>query len=111
MIKLDTPFQTVQSLTFNGQTITTTTDTLFISSVRIDFNTGAIYATIQKGTGDTFIDTLPPIDIVVNPDGSFGSSDHLWTGSVPAAIQLVEQLRTTFDQFILSSGKVTGKLV
>ena len=108
MIKLDTTFQTVQSSTFNGVTTTVMTDTLFVSSVRIDFTTGALYATILKGTGTPFVCNLPPVEVCVNPDGSFVSSDGLWNGSVASAPQLVAQLKAAFDGFILASGTVTG---
>jgi hypothetical protein len=108
MIKLDPIFQTVATSTFNGVTSTQITDTLFIQEVRIDFTTGAIYATVQKGTGTPFQQTLDAIQICVNPDGTFVSSDNLWVGLVASAPALVAQLKATFDQFILSSGKVTG---
>ena len=108
MIKLDALYQTVASSTFNGETTTVTTDTLFISDVRLDMRTEAIYATVQKGTGSPFVSNLSSIDICVNPDGSFISSDGTWSGSVQSAPALVAQLKATFDQFILASGKVTG---
>ena len=108
MIKLDTTFQTVQSSTFHGVTTTVTTDTLFVSSVRIDFTTGALYATILKGTGTPFVCNLPPVEVCVNPDGSFISQDGSWSGSCPAVVALVAQLRAAFDGFILGSGVVTG---
>lgn len=108
MIKLDAAFQTVQSSTFKGVTSTVITDTLFVSSVRLDFTTGAMYATIRKGTGTPFVDNLDAVEICVNPDGSFVSSDGTWAGSMPQIAALIEQLRQTFDQFILASGAVTG---
>ena len=111
MIKLDTPFQTVASSTFDGKTTTITTDTLFVSSVRLDFTSGAMYATLRKGTGTPFADNLASIEICVNPDGSFVSSDGSWAGSVAAAPTLVAQLRATFDQFLLMSGKITGTAI
>jgi hypothetical protein len=109
MIKLDAAFQTVQSSSFKGVTTTVVTDTLFVSSVRLDFTTGAMYATIRKGTGSPFAENLDAVEICVNPDGSFVSSDGAWVGSVAAAPQLVAQLRATFDQFLLASGKITGQ--
>ena len=112
MIKLDAQFQTVQSSTFKGVTTTTTTDTLFISSVRIDFTTGAIYATIRKGTSSPFVENADPTDVCVNPDGTFVSSDGTWSGSLGAvAAAVVAQLKTQFDQFVLASGAVTGQAV
>jgi hypothetical protein len=111
MIKLDALYQTVASSTFNGETTTQTTDTLFVQEVRIDFTTGAMYANVQKGTGHPLQQTLDAIQICVNPDGSFISTDGLWSGSVVSAPALVAQLKATFDQFILASGKVTGTAV
>ena len=114
MIKLDAPFQTVASSTFNGVTTTVLTNTLFISSVRIDFNTNAMYATIQKGTVDalgSFGANLSAVEICVNPDGTFVSSDGSWSGSVTSAPALVAQLKVAFDGFILASGTVTGSVV
>lgn len=109
MIKLDALYQTVASSTFNGVTSTKVTDTLFVQEVRIDFTTGTIYSNVQKGTGKPFQQTLDAIQICVNPDGTFVSSDGDWIGSVgPSAPALVAQLKATFDQFILASGKVTG---
>lgn len=111
MIKLDTPFQTVASSTFNGVTNTVITDTLFVSDVRLDFTTGAIYATIRSGSGTPFVPTIDPFEVCVNPDGSFISSNGTWTGAIAAAPVLVAQLRATFDQFVLGSGKITGTAV
>ena len=111
MIKLDPNYCTTVISSFNGTTQTITTDTLFVSDVRLDMRTGAIYSTVQKGTGSPFVSNLSSIDICVNPDGSFISSDGLWSGSVQSAPALVAQLKATFDQFILASGKVTGTAV
>lgn len=111
MIKLDPTYQTVQSSTFAGVTTTVTTDTLFVSSVRLDFTTGAIYATIQKGTGSPFIANLDSVDVCVNPDGTFVSADGSWQGSIASAPALVATLKAQFDQFVLASGVVTGTAV
>ena len=108
MIKLDPKYQTVLQSSFNGGVFTAVTDTLFVSNVRIDFTTGAMYATIQKGTGIPFVSNLPPTELCVNPDGSFISQDGSWSGSCPAVVALVAQLRAAFDGFILGSGVVTG---
>ena len=102
-----TSVTSVQTTAF-GTVATTLTDTLFVSAVRIDFTTGAMYATVQKGTGTPFQQTMDAIQICVNPDGTFVSSDNLWVGLVASAPALVAQLKATFDQFVLSSGKVTG---
>jgi hypothetical protein len=108
MIKLDAAYITTVQSTLGGQTQTTTTDELFVSSVRIDFTTGALYATVQRGTGTPFVANMDALEICVNPDGSFISTDGSWTGTVSSAPALVTQLKSTFDQFILASGKVTG---
>ena len=113
MIKLDPKYQTVVTKVYNGASVTTTTDTLFVSDVRIDFTTGAIYATIRKGTGNPFVDNDdPPEQICVNPDGTFVSQDGSWSGSLGAvAPAIVASLKTQFDQFVLASGAVTGTLI
>ena len=101
----------MQSFTFNGATSTITTDTLFVQEVKIDFLTGTIVAVIQKGTGVPFSPNLNSISVMVNPDGTFRSSDGMWAGSLGAAMATtIAQLKTTFDQFILASGQVTGTL-
>ncbi len=110
MIKLDSQFVTTVQTSLGGQTQTTLTDTLFVSDVRLDFTSGAIYATIARGSvvDGQFTANMQPSQIVVNPDGSFISDDGLYNGTLGAATQLVAQLKATFDQFVLSSGKVTG---
>jgi hypothetical protein len=112
MIKLDTAFVTSVTNTMGGQSQSTVTDTLFVSSVRIDFTTGAIYALILRGTGTPFVANMEPLDICVNPDGSFTTADgSTWTGNVASAPQLVAALKEQFDGFILASGKVSGTTV
>jgi hypothetical protein len=113
MIKLDQQFVTTIQTSLGAATTTTVTNTLFVSDVRIDFNTGAIYACIRRGTfdGATFTPNMAPSNVVVNPDGSFLSDDGFYHGNLGAATQLVAQLRATFDQFVLSSGAVTGSEV
>lgn len=110
MILLDAADITTIQKTGPGVSETTTTDTLFISSVIIDLTTGAMYATIQRGGGNPFAANMDPLQITVNPDGSFISEDGTWSGSVASAPLLVASLRSQFDQFILASGKVTGTL-
>jgi hypothetical protein len=113
MIKLNSQFVTVINHTFGGQTQESeTTDTLFISSVRIDFTTGAMYAVIQRGTvvNSVFTSNYPDLNMTVNPDGSF-VSDGGWNGSVAAAPALVAQLKSQFDQFILASGLIQGTTI
>ena len=115
MIKLDEKFQTVvrNYSNFNGSVsdVTVMTDTLFISDVGIDFTTGILRATIQKGTNPPFQPNLDSTVITVNPDGSFTSSDGSWSGSSPAVVALVAQLKAAFDGFILMSGLVTGTII
>jgi hypothetical protein len=87
------------------------TDTLYVKNVNLDFSTGAMYATIDRGTvvNGVFASNYPSVNIVVNPDGSFLSSDGKWSGSLGAsASNLVAQLKSTFDQFVLSAGLVQG---
>lgn len=111
MIKLNTPYTTtVQHLSGTTVASSVVTDTLYVQDVRLDFSTGAMYATIQRGTtvNGVFASNYPPLDVTVNPDGSFISSDGTWSGSVASAPGLVTQLKSTFDQFILASGAVTG---
>ena len=117
MIKLDTPYTTtVQYLSGSTVVDSTVTDTLYVKKVALDFATGAMYATIARGTTDpvtgVFESNYPDLDIVVNPDGTFISTDGTsWKGSVASAPQLVAQLAGEFDQFITASGSVTGKSV
>lgn len=116
MIKLNqTSSTTVQYLSGTTVTSSTVTDTLYVQSVRIDFGTGALYATIARGTTDSnghFMQNYPSVDVVVNPDGSFVSSDDKWQGSLgPAASALVSQLQNTFDQFVLAAQLVSGTIV
>jgi hypothetical protein len=108
MIKLDAAYVTTVQKTLGGVSQTTTTDTLFVSDVRIDFTTGAMYATIRRGTGTPFANNMDILQITVNPDGSFISQDGTWQGSVASAPALVSSLKSQFDGFILASGKVTG---
>ena len=111
MIKLDAAYITTVQSTLGGVTQTVATDTLFVQSVRIDFSTGALYAAVLRGSGTPFTTNMPVLEICVNPDGSFISTDGSWSGTVAAAPTLVAQLKATFDQFILASGKVTGTAV
>ena len=111
MITLNTPdVTTIQSNGPSGS-VTTITNTLFVSSVTLDMTTGAIYATIQRGAllNGIFTPNFPTLQVTVNPDGSFISQDGTWSGSVGAiAASLVASLKTQFDQFILASGAVSG---
>jgi hypothetical protein len=114
MITLKQPdITTVQSNGPSGS-VTTVTDTLFVSSVRFDMAVGAMYATIERGTtvNGVFTSNFPTLQVTVNPDGSFISSDGSWSGSVGAiAAQLVNTLAAEFDQFIIASGSLSGTIV
>lgn len=113
MIKLDVPYTTtVQYLAGNTVVSSVTTDTLYVREVRMDFSTGSMYALIDRGTviNGVFGSNYPSLEIIVNPDGSFTSPDgSTWVGTVASSPALVAQLKTTFDQFLLASGKITGK--
>ena len=115
MIKLAIPNQTtVQYLSGANVVGSVVTDTLYVQKVTFDFSTGAMYATIARGTvvDGVFAQNYPSVDITVNPDGSFISSDGSWTGNLGGAVTaLVEQSKATFDQFILASGAVQGTAV
>lgn len=107
---------TVQYLEGTTVVSSTVTNILYVTAVRLDFTTGAIYATIARGTTDpttgVFSQNYPSVDIVVNPDGSFLSSDGKWVGNLgAAATTLVAQLQQTFDQFVLASKLVAGTSV
>lgn len=113
MIKLDVPFTTtIQYLSGDSVVGAVVTDTLYVQKVVLDFSTGAIYATIARGTtvNGVFGQNYPSVDIIVNPDGSFISSDGKWSGSIVSAPTIVGQLKTQFDQFILASGLVKGQI-
>lgn len=110
MVKLDAPFITTVQKTGPGVSETATTDTLCITSVTIDLLTGAMYAVIKRGTGTPFAENMDALELTVNPDGSFLSTDGTWSGNVASAPALVAALKVQFDKFILASGKVTGRL-
>jgi len=110
MILLSPAYVTTVQATMNGQTTTTTTDTLFVSAVRIDLLAGIIYATIRRGTGNSpFAPNMPNLDVVVNQNGSFFSQDGSWSGTISGGISsLISSLKSQFDQMILASGAITG---
>jgi hypothetical protein len=110
MIQLDASSVSTEQHTFGGQVISSiTTDALFVSNVSLDFTTGAIYATLSRGTlvNGTFQANYPDLHITVNPDGSF-VSDGAWNGTVPSAPLLVAELKSQFDLMLLSTGLVQG---
>lgn len=111
MIKLSgSAVTTIQYL--SGPTVigSDVTDTLYVQNVNLDFTSNAIYATIARGTtvNGVFSSNYPPLNVVVNPDGSFISSDGKWVGAVANAPALVASLKSQFDQMILASGAVQG---
>lgn len=117
MIKLSPQFTTTVEYLYGGTMVgSVTTDTLYVTSVRLDFSSGAIYAEIVRGTTDPstgiFEQNYDSVSITVNPDGSFLSSDGKWQGNLGTqATSLVAQLASTFDEFILGAGLVTGTSV
>ena len=110
MILLSSAYVTTVQATMNGQTATTTTDTLFVSSMRLDLLAGIIYATIQRGTGNApFAWNMPNLEIVVDPNGSFFSQDGTWSGTISGGISyLISSLKSQFDQMSLASVAVYG---
>ena len=114
MISLDQANQTtVQYLAGDKVVSSVVTDTLYVSSVRLDFSTGAMYADIARGTvvDGVFAQNYSTVSIVVNPDGSFLSNDGLWEGKLAFAPAFVDQLKKQFDQFVLASGLISGKAI
>jgi hypothetical protein len=106
-----TSITTIQYLSGASVIGSDVTDTLYVQNVKLDFSTGAMYATIARGTvvNGVFTSNYPSVSVTVNPDGSFISSDGKWTGSLGAsATTLVAQLKSTFDQFILGTGLIQG---
>lgn len=111
MIRLDAQFQTTVQILSGGTVVNSvTTDTLLVSNVQIDFQQGVLHADIQRGSvvGGAFVANYPPVRVKVKDDGSFISDDASWHGTLPGLAQLMNQLKSEFDQFILSSGFVTG---
>lgn len=114
MLKLDTSYTTtVQYLSGTTVVSSVITDTLYVRNVNVDFSTGSMRATVDRGieVNGIFESNYPSLDIIVNPNGTFSSLDGTWVGSVASAPQLVAQLKTTFDGFLLASGLITGKVV
>ena len=84
MITLATPYVTTTVATINGVATTATTDTLFVSAVNINFSTGVLRAVLQRGTivSGSFSANQPPIQVSVQPDGTFQSLDGSWKGTI-----------------------------
>jgi hypothetical protein len=110
MIKLNADYiTTVKTMLGLSVADIVTTDTLFVSRVDIDLASGTLYATIQRGTGTPFVPNLDPVQLTLNSDGSFVSTDGMWNGNIgPAAGAIIASLKAQFDEFILASSKVTG---
>ena len=113
MIKLDAAFITNVQHTLGTTVVSTTvTDTLQVFSATLNLSTSIITAVVKRGTvtNSVFVENMTPLIINVNPDGSFMSTDGTWSGTMPAAsvTALFTSLKTSFDQFILASGAVTG---
>ena len=113
MIALSMQDQTTSTTVFNGQTTTTLTDTVFVSYIEINFESGTVSAFIQKGTivnGD-FVCNLPKIRVNVNPDGTFSSSDGQWTGTIPNWSPTLAALASPLDGLVTGAGLVSGTVV
>jgi hypothetical protein len=109
MIKLASAFITTVTTAVHGTSEVVTTDTLFASNVVIDLTTGTIYATIQRGTGTPFVSNMTPVQLTLNPDGSFVSSDGRWSGNLGGGVAaIIASLKAQFDEFVLASGVIQG---
>jgi hypothetical protein len=116
MVKLDSTYTTSVQHMFGGAVQSTTvTDTIQVFSVALNLTTSIISAVLKRGTvvDGKFVENMPSLQITVNPDGSFLSTDGTWSGSMPPAslAALFTSLGSTFDQFILGSGAVTGSQI
>ena len=113
MILLDTNSVTTSTSTRNGQTTTTTMDTLLVRYVEMNLVEGSILAIIDRGQviDGAFVATDTPLWVDVRADGSFSSRDGVWTGKVDSAPQITAGLKAAFDGFLLASGAVNGKAV
>lgn len=118
MIKLSgTSVTTTQILSGSAVSSSVITDTLFVSRVVIDFTTGALYATIERGNVNgsppEFVSNYPPVQVTINPDGAFISADGAWKGNLSSSgsdpvTTLLSALAPQFDQFILMTNLITG---
>ena len=113
MIALAMQDQTTSTTVFNGVTTTSQTDTLFVSYIEINFESGTVSAFIQKGTvvNGAFVCNLPKIRVDVQPDGSFRSNDGNWSGTIPNWTATLAQLRAPFDGLLLGVGLVQGTAI
>lgn len=112
-IKLDAPFVTTSTVVFNGITTVNTTDTLFLSYIEISFESGTVSAFLQKGAvvNGAFVPNLPKIRVNVNPDGTFSSSDGVWSGIIPNWSATLAALAAPLDGLVVGAGLVTGTAV
>ena len=109
MIKLDPSFVTTIQTTMGGVTSIATADTLRVSYAELDLTNGNVMVMADQGAlvNSVFIPSISRLRIQFNADGTFSSSDGSWSGSIDTSA-LVAQLKATLDQFILTSGKITG---
>lgn len=112
MIKLNAQFVTENDTLVGGAVEKTViTDTLFISQFAIDLNAQNLTATMEQGTliNGVFQPNAPNLQVSGNMDGAISVSNGT-NASIPPALvaALVSSLKTSLDQFVLSSGLVTG---
>lgn len=113
MIHLDSNSVTTSTSTFNGVVTNTVTDTLFVSYVELGFESGSVCAMIQKGTmvDGVFTPNMPQVRVDVAPDGSFHTSDGIWSGTIPNWAPTLASLRAPFDGLLLGVGLVQGTAI
>lgn len=114
MITLAPQYITSATRTFNGQTITNTTDTMRISYAELDLVGGSVMCMVERGTviGGAFTPNMSKLRIQLNADGTFASTDGSWSGTVPVAVVqgFVSGLTSAFQQFVLGAGAVQGSV-
>lgn len=98
---------------FNGTTLTTVTDTLFVSYIEINFASGTVVAMIQRGTmvNGVFTVNYPTMRVDVAPDGTFQSQDGLWSGTIPNWTASLSAIAAPFDGLLLSSTVTSGTVI
>jgi len=93
------------------------TDTLFISSVNVNFASGVITATIRRGTiiNGAFSSNYPDVQVTVAADGTYSSSDGSITGTLasgtPPTNVALAQIASAFEQLVLGTGVIQGTQV
>jgi hypothetical protein len=90
------------------------TDTLRVVWFGVNLVDGSINATIARGSyiNGTWVDAEPPVTISVSADGGFRDTSGQYSGMLEAKseAQFITILKQMLDQFILTSGVVTGKI-